>query len=222
VLACNAVVAGEAYKNFPGAPADDRMLQAQDRVEELYERGEFARVMMICEEDLAPKGDKFAQYTIGYMYLWGQGVERDQARALAWYRLAAERGNPALVQVRDELVRQLTPQQIAESNRIFAEIWQQMGDNRILLKLIRADLDTLKARTGTRIPGANSGPLTVVGASGAGAESYYKAVQERLQTRLSYIRSNVEIIDIDQGDDEAFVRSLEADFATEVASLDLP
>ena len=223
VAACISAVAGESYKNFPGAPADERMLRAQERVEELYERGEFERVMMICRQDLAPRGDKFAQYTIGYLYLTGKGVPQSEAYALAWYRLAAERGNSALIQVRDELFRRMKPAQIEESNRIFAGIWKEMGDSRILLRLIRADIEILNARAGTRIPGAAAGPVTVVGVSGyGGAESYYKAVEERLQTRLAYLKGNVEIVDIEQGDDHAFVRDLETGLKSEVASLDLP
>lgn len=223
-LASCIVLAGEAYKQFPGAPLDERTLRTQERVEQLYEQGEFARALMIFEEDLAPKGDKYAQYTIGYMHLNGQGVTQNKARALAWYRLAAERGGPALVEARNSLSAKLTAEEIAESSRIFAELWQTMGDNRILLDLILDDLNILKARTGTRIPGAASGPLTVIDLSGSGAvnERFYEVVEERLQTRLAYLKTNVEIIDIDTGDGDPVVRGLEDDMKKVIASLELP
>jgi hypothetical protein len=218
------VQAGESYKQFPGAPLDERTLRTQERVEELYQQGEFARALMIFEEDLAPKGDKYAQYTIGYMHLNGQGVPSNRARALAWYRLAAERGAPALVEARDSLSAKLTDEEIAESSRIFAELWNDMGDNRILLDLILDDLSILKERTGTRIPGAVSGPLTVIDMSGSGAanERFYLEVEERLQTRLAYLKTNVEIIDIDTGDGNAVVQGLEDDMKKVIASLELP
>lgn len=223
VFACNVVVAGEGYRYFPGAPLDEKTMRAQERVEELYEQGDYARALMICQQDLAPKGDKYAQYMIGFMYVAGQGVPADNARALAWYRLAAERGEPALVQVRNVLYKQMSPEKIAESNRIFAELWQEMGDSKILLRLIRDDIDTLKRRTGTRIPGAASGPLTVIDLSGRVAtDSYYTAVQQRLQTRLAYLRTNVEINDIEFASDDENVRNLEAELKTELASLNLP
>lgn len=217
-------MAGESYKQFPGIPLDERMLRTQERVEELYDQGEYKRAVLIYMEDLAPKGDKFAQYTIGYMYLNGQGVSQDRARALAWYRLAAERGAPLLVQVRDELFRQLGPEEIAESNRVFAELWQQMGDNTILLDLIRADISTLNARTGSRIPGAASGPLTVIDVAGTGiaAERFYESVAERLQTRIDYLKNNVEIIDVNLGEEGGVVRDLEDDMKKALASLELP
>ncbi len=223
VFACGMVIAGQAYRQFPGAPLDERTMRAQERVEELYEQGEFERAMMIYKEDLAPKGDKYAQYTIGYMYLAGQGVPQNKASALAWYRLAAERGAPALVQARDELWKSLTAEKIAESSRIFADLWQKMGDNRILLGLIRADISELSAQTGTRIPGATIGPLTVIDVAGSGADDrYYKIVKERLQTRLAYLKSNVEIIDIEPGDEDVVVQELEDDMKKVIASLELP
>jgi hypothetical protein len=224
VFASGMVVAGEAYRQFPGAPLDERTLRAQERVEELYQQGEFERAMMICKEDLAPKGDKYAQYTIGYMYLAGQGVLQDKARALAWYRLAAERGAAALIQARDELRENLTAEEIAESSRIFADLWQEMGDNRILLSLIRDDMNELRAPTGTRIPGTTTGPLTVIDMAGTGAtnERYYEMVKERMQTRLAYLKTNVDIIDIDTGDGDPLVQGLEDDMRKVIASLELP
>ncbi|HSD68954.1 MAG TPA: hypothetical protein VLB07_05335 [Woeseiaceae bacterium] len=223
-VACGLVLAGEAYKQFPGAPLDERTLRAQERVEELYAQGDYARALLISEEDLAPKGDKYAQYTIGYMHLNGQGVPQSNARALAWYRLAAERGAPALVEARDSLLKKLAPEEIAESSRIFADLWKEMGDNRILLELITDDLAILKSRTGTRIPGAASGPLTVIDIAGTGAanERYYLDVQERMATRLAYLKTNVEIIDIPSNDSDPVVRGLEEDMKKVIASLELP
>jgi hypothetical protein len=98
-----------------------------------------------------------------------------------------------------------------------------MGDSRILLRLIRSDIETLKSRTGPRIPGASSSPLAVIDVSGNGvSERYYDTIQERLKTRLKYLKSNVRIIDIDLGQHNELVRNLEAELTTEVAALDLP
>jgi TPR repeat protein len=223
VLSCNVVAAGENYRYFPGAPLDEKTLRAQDRVEELYENGDYARALMICEEDLAPTGDKYAQYMIGFMYQAGQGVPQDPARALAWYRLAAERGEPALVKVRDALFKEMSPAKIAESNRIFVKLWKQMGDSTILLGLIRKDIDTLRNRTGSRIPGAPSGPITVIDLAGrVTSDSYYTAVEQRLRTRMAYLKTSVEISDIEVASEDESVKLLEAELKSELASLELP
>ncbi|MDA1326016.1 MAG: tetratricopeptide repeat protein [Proteobacteria bacterium] len=42
---------------------------------------------------LASQGDRIAQYRIGKMYYYGQGVPQDYAEALNWYKKAAERDN---------------------------------------------------------------------------------------------------------------------------------
>ena len=51
------------------------MVQLQDRVDELYERGKYDRAYLIYRDELALAGDKYAQYMVGFMYLTGKGVE---------------------------------------------------------------------------------------------------------------------------------------------------
>jgi TPR repeat protein len=41
---------------------------------------------------LANRGDVAAMRNIGHLYRWGQGVEKDIAQAIHWYRLASEKG----------------------------------------------------------------------------------------------------------------------------------
>lgn len=42
---------------------------------------------------LAEKGNKEAQYHLGYMYQTGTGVKKDNSKALHWYELAAKQGH---------------------------------------------------------------------------------------------------------------------------------
>ena len=41
----------------------------------------------------AEQGDALAQYNLGVMYAFGEGVPENDAEAVKWYRLAAEQGN---------------------------------------------------------------------------------------------------------------------------------
>ena len=41
----------------------------------------------------AEQGDAEAQYALGFMYKWGEGVEQDYKKAFEWYTKAAEQGN---------------------------------------------------------------------------------------------------------------------------------
>ena len=42
---------------------------------------------------LADQGDAIAQYNLGLMYAYGEGVPEDDAEAVRWYRLAADQGH---------------------------------------------------------------------------------------------------------------------------------
>ena len=41
---------------------------------------------------MAEQGDANAQYNLGNMYIYGNGVPENDTEAVKWYRLAAEQG----------------------------------------------------------------------------------------------------------------------------------
>ena len=59
---------------------------------ETYEAGDYASALREWKP-LAKQGNANAQFNLGLMYRWGQGVTQDDAQAAAWYRKAAEQGN---------------------------------------------------------------------------------------------------------------------------------
>jgi hypothetical protein len=161
---------------------------------------------------------------VGYMNLHAQTVPRDKITALAWYRLAAERDDPALMQARDELLATMTPAEIAASNRIFLQLWKVNGDTRIIMKLVREDMDTLKARTGSRIPGSTtSGPALIFRPSGEILPpDFYRRIRVRLESRLSYLETKVEISDADVASDDESLRSIDEQARAELAAIGIP
>jgi uncharacterized protein len=56
-----------------------------------FARGEYAKALALLQP-LAQQGDARAQFRLGVMYTYGQGVPRDYAEAFQWYRRAAEQG----------------------------------------------------------------------------------------------------------------------------------
>ena len=56
-----------------------------------FSRGDYAAAMREWRP-LAEQGHAGAQYFLGNMYDFGQGVARDDAEAVKWYRKAAEQG----------------------------------------------------------------------------------------------------------------------------------
>ena len=58
---------------------------------EAYNKGDYPRAFGEFKSS-AEKGDLHAQFNLGVMYAFGQGVEKDEKAAVLWYRKAAEKG----------------------------------------------------------------------------------------------------------------------------------
>jgi hypothetical protein len=212
------------YARFPGESADQRTLQTQKRCDELYAGGDYKRALFIFEKELAPRGDKYAQYMVGFMHLNGHGVPQDKVTALAWYRLAAEREHEVLQQARDELAATMTQEEIETSNRIFVDLLKEIGDTTLIMALIQRDMNTLKARTGTRIATSGvSGPVVIYRRSGQIENpNFYHHVRRRLEARLNYVETTVEISDIPLESDDYELREFEEQIRADLTALEIP
>ncbi len=72
----------------------------------------------------AHQGDQNAQYVLGNYYRQGSNlVLQDPIEAYKWLSLAAKDGDATTKRLRDVFARQLTPEQIAEAERLVAE-WE--------------------------------------------------------------------------------------------------
>ncbi|MEX2126310.1 MAG: hypothetical protein WD795_20625 [Woeseia sp.] len=213
------------YRQFPGAPTDSRTLKIEERVEGIYSSGDYGRALLIYEKELAPLGDKYAQYMVGFMHLTGKAAEENPAEALAWYRLAAERGEAPFIKARDALQESLEPADRERSDVIFAELWQRYSDRKLILDLINSDLDILHRRNGAQNGGRvtdRPGVSLAAGYSGnETSEGYYRRVRARLIERLQYLGSTG-----DAGEagiaDPADMEQLETEIRQELKALDIP
>lgn len=70
---------------------------------------------------LADKGDRYARFRLGEMYRDGEGVSKDYVAAHMWFSLAAASGYPSASAALDELAREMTPAQIAKTQRLSQE-----------------------------------------------------------------------------------------------------
>ena len=59
-----------------------------------------------------------AQVNLGGMYANGQAVLQDYTKAHAWYNQAATKGNAIAVKNRDTVAKLMTPQQIADAQKL--------------------------------------------------------------------------------------------------------
>lgn len=192
-----------AQDRFPGSAPSNRTVKIQQKAEQAYQEGDYDRAFNIWRKDLVEIGDKYAQYMVGYLYLTGQGTERDVARAYAWYRLAAERGHDELVAVMEELEDQLAPAELEAGMAEYERLNGKYGDRKLVRRLIRIDELRLKKRTG-RVGASVGAPLTVVLRNGRSVDAtrYYAAIEERLQRRYQYLQGYVEFGELETLPDE--------------------
>ena len=163
--------------------ADSHTLRVQRKVDDLFERGEYERAYFIYRNELVPLGDKYAQYMVGFMNLTGKGVEEDPVAASAWYRLAAERGTPEFVAVRDFLLIGLTPEERSRSDDLFVEIRSEYSDLVVLLNSIKRGVRDMKPTTGSRISGQSS-PITVIEAKSPNQSRSNTEFRRRIRSEL--------------------------------------
>ena len=69
----------------------------------------------------AAQGLALAQSNLGFSYDNGQGVVQDYMRAHMWFNLAAVNGDSLAVKNRDLVAKMMTPQQIAEAQKLARE-----------------------------------------------------------------------------------------------------
>lgn len=223
VLLCLAAFSASAQS--PGG-IDPKTARIQAQVETLFEQGEqlaaqgelqrahfnFKRAHAIYKNDLAPLGDKYAQYMVGFMYLTGTGVDEDPVLASAWYRLAAESSYPELLAVRDQVLESLPDIDRIRSDQIFLQLRAKYSDAVLILEMIREDVKDMSARTGSRISGG-SGAVTIVdprsGRSVSGDE-YFRSLRSRIDGHLERLSKFVDLDDFNVNYDNFDIEGLQA------------
>ena len=70
---------------------------------------------------LAEQGDAAAQYALGVLYAYGQGVPQDFVQAQMWFNLAASQGQKDVRGAREEISKEMTAEQTAKAQRLARE-----------------------------------------------------------------------------------------------------
>ena len=78
--------------------------------------------------EAASRGQKRAQFKLGFMYSTGRGVERNDVEAVKWLNLSAAQGYVYSAQLRDVLVKTMTSEEVTEAQRRAAR-FVSMGQN---------------------------------------------------------------------------------------------
>ena len=85
-------------------------------------------------------------------------------------------------------------------------------------------MNTLKNRTGSRIPRSTaSGPALIYGPNGEIlSPNFYRNIRVRLEARLNYLETRVEIQEVDAALEDEALQMLEEQVRAELAALEVP
>ena len=165
-------------------------LRLHEQAEDLYRNGHWQRAYFIYVNELAAVGDKYAQYMAGYMWLNGKGVPRDEVQASAWYRLAAERGSPEFVEVRDQLLESMSEADREASDADFIGLRQKYSDLVLAMAHAREERELLvTSSTGSRLASNSSSVMIIDPRSGITMtrSQYFGRLESRIRLRLDFI-----------------------------------
>ena len=190
-MLCLLVSAGLAFAgDFPGAKPNRQVIKTQEKVDKLFEKGDYDRAFFIYRQELTPLGDKYAQYMVGYMTIVGKGTSQDFILGSAWYRLAAERGDKNFAKARDEILAYFNDEQMALTDQRYAELRMQYSDAMIVAKYIEEDLEIVSEQA------SSNASLSYSATESAAANSpelrrRAEAATERIETRLGFLESSL-------------------------------
>lgn len=125
-------LADEAADSFPKTlrKAEQGDASGQNDLGTMYYNGEvvpkdYAKALEWFTK-AAEQGDAWAQAKLGFTYHMGRGVPEDDVMAYMWFNIAASSafGDESASQMRDSIRQTMTPEQIAEGQRMSRE-WSE-------------------------------------------------------------------------------------------------
>ena len=169
--------------------ASPELRAAQQAADAAYEAGRYLQAYEIYLGDLAPAGDKYAQYMIGIMHAHGLGVQQDPALGAAWLALAAERGDERLEAASDEALAGLPEEQRPRRDTLLTELRASYGDCALVGRLLAGDRRRVTASTGSRVKSNVNAPLTIIHMQDEDDRSIdQQSLRERIRKRERFLR----------------------------------
>ncbi len=148
-------MAAVSQQNFLGEEANRAILDLQEKADSAFAKGDYGQALEVYQKELAPLGDKYSQYMVGYMYLAGKGVQEDAILASAWVRLAAQRETEQYARIRDSLLALCNDKQRSRSDQLYASLRREMGDLTLVGQLVESDLQVLRRGRSLFLQGAS-------------------------------------------------------------------
>ncbi len=179
--------------DVPGPPITPELEASQVSADAAFKAGDYEKAYRICIDDLAPNGDKYAQFMIGLMNLHGRGIPTDIPLGAAWLELAAERGDSSLETVRDEVRVQLSDEEQQGMRPLLDKLRGQYGDCAMVGRLLAQDEKSLTVLTGAHVVATGSQPITTLYGKQFGNDEADQVVLRRvIHMRKRFLHKNCE------------------------------
>lgn len=173
----------------PAGVRSPELQAAQEAADAAYEARRYQQAYEIYLGDLAPAGDKYAQYMLGIMHVHGLGVKQDTALGAAWLALAAERGDAQLEAARDEALATLSGDDRPRQQSLLAELRETYADCAIVSRLLAEDRQRVAAPTGSRVKSTVDAPMTVIELRDEEERGVdQRTLRERIRKREQFLR----------------------------------
>ena len=103
---------------------------AQYNIADMYKNGEGTtqnyKQAFYWYKKSAEQGNAYAQYNLGVMYYNGEGITQNYKQAYIWGSLASAQGHKEAPKFRDTMAKKLTPQQLAEAQKLAAQMQEKI------------------------------------------------------------------------------------------------
>ena len=107
-----------------------------------YEQKDYPTALKVLKP-LAELGHAGAQNYLGMMYYLGQADAQDYVLAHMWTNIAVANGEPEAENLRDEVARRLTPDQIAKAERM-AQEWMAQHKGNVVSSIMPRTVKTVR------------------------------------------------------------------------------
>lgn len=124
--------------------------------------------------------DKYSQHRLSLLYWHGVGVDADRVEGYLWADIAAERGYPQFLAIREVMWRELAPAEQAEVARRGAPMYAEFGDPAAKPRLERA-----LGQGRTQVTGSRAG---FVGFLGVGSGASLRGMLPNLNDEMELAR----------------------------------
>lgn len=192
----------EAVKWYQKA-ADQGFAAAQSLLGSMYAYGDevlqdYSKAVD-WDRKAAVQGDANAQYNLGVNYAQGHGVPQDFVQAYEWVNLAAAQGQTNAIMFRGILINSMTPEQIAEGQRLSAAFVPQLQSPTSSSNPGTPVVADFPVATGTGFFITEDGYLI----------SNYHVVKDATKVRLLTSQGTVDaqIVQVDAADDLALLKT---------------